>query len=147
MALSKTFRRLSVVGVLVFAVGYLSVAVAQTAGVLSGGASKLPPITLSVGKPIADAPYKLKSGKYYKLSIICDGSGELAIGGSGFFRNIWVDEVVINDIEVRPFGMESLEFDDEGEAEIKFVAIRPGNYELRIPGTTGASQGVAVTIE
>jgi hypothetical protein len=43
--------------------------------------------------------------------------------------------------------MESLEFDDEGEAEIKFVAIRPGNYELRIPGTTGASQGVAVTIE
>lgn len=123
------------------------IASAQTAGVLSGGAEELAPITLSVVKPLAEAPYKLKSGKYYKISIICDGSGELAIGGSGFFRNIWVDEVVINDIEVRPFGIESLEFDDEGEAEIKFVAIRPGTYELRIPGTTGDSQGVTVTIE
>lgn len=120
---------------------------AQTAGLLTGGAEKLPPITLSVVKPLAEAPYTLKSGKYYKLTIISDGSGELAIGGSGFFRNIWVDEVVINDIEVRPFGIESLEFDDEGEAEIKFIAIRPGRYELRIPGTTGASQGVSVVIE
>jgi len=54
---------------------------------------------------------------------------------------------VINDIEVRPFGIESLEFDDEGEAEIKFIAIKPGRYELRIPGTTGDSQGVEIIIE
>jgi len=120
---------------------------AQTAGLLTGGAQELPPIKLSVGQPLADAPYTLKSGTYYKITIVCDGSGELAIGGSGFFRNIWVDEVVINDIEIRPFGIESLEFDDEGEAEIKFIAIKPGRYELRIPGTTGATQGVEVIIE
>jgi len=120
---------------------------AQTAGLLTGGAEQLPPITLSVVEPLAKEPYTLKSGVYYKLSIISDGSGELALGGSGFFRNIWVDEVVINDIEVRPFGIESLEFDDEGEAEIKFIAIKPGRYELRIPGTTGDSQGVDVIIE
>jgi len=104
---------------------------AQTAGLLTGGAEQLPPITLSVVEPLAKEPYTLKSGVYYKL----------------FFRNIWVDEVVINDIEVRPFGIESLEFDDEGEAEIKFIAIKPGRYELRIPGTTGDSQGVDVIIE
>ena len=40
-----------------------------------------------------------------------------------------------------------MEFDDEGEAEIKFIAIRPGSYELRIPGTTGESQGVTIVIE
>ena len=119
----------------------------QTAGVLSGGAEKLPDITLSVVEPLADGPITLKSGKYYKISIISDGTGELALAGSGFFRNIWVDEVVINDIEVRPFGIESLEFDDEGEAEIKFVAIKPGRYELRIPGTKGESQGVTIIIE
>jgi len=133
---------------LAVSLGFLSnPAHAQAAGLLAGGAQKLPPIKLSVGQPLADEPYTLKSGTYYKISIICDGSGELAIGGSGFFRNIWVDEVVINDIEIRPFGIESLEFDDEGEAEIKFIAIRPGRYELRIPGTTGATQGIEVIIE
>lgn len=120
---------------------------AQAAGILSGGAEELAPIKLSVGQPIADAPYELISGKYYKIEIICDGSGELALGGSDFFRNIWVDEVVINDIEVRPMGLSSLEFDDEGTAEIKFVAIKPGSYELRIPGTTGKTQGVSVVIK
>lgn len=141
----RLFKGAFIAAILSFANPHI--ATAQTAGLLAGGAEELTPITLSVVKPLAEAPYKLKSGKYYKISIICDGSGELAIGGSGFFRNIWVDEVVINDIEVRPFGIESLEFDDEGEAEIKFVAIRPGTYELRIPGTTGDSQGVTVTIE
>ena len=120
---------------------------AQTAGLLTGGAEELAPITLSVVKPLAEGPYTLKSGGYYKLTIICDGSGELALGGSDFFRNIWVDEVVINDIEIRPFGISSMEFDDEGEAEIKFIAIRPGKFELRIPGTTGESQGVDIIIE
>lgn len=120
---------------------------AQAAGLLAGGAEEIPALTLSVVKPLADGPITLKSGEYYKLTIICDGSGELALGGSGFFRNIWVDEVVINDIEIRPFGIESMEFDDEGEAEIKFIAIRPGSYELRIPGSTGKSQGVTIIIE
>lgn len=125
----------------------LNFSFAQSAGLLAGGAEELPPITLSVVKPLADGPLTLKSGVYYKVTIICDGSGELALAGSGFFRNIWVDEVVINDIEIRPFGIESMEFDDEGEAEIKFIAIRPGTYELRIPGTTGKSQGVTIVIE
>ena len=33
---------------------------------------------------------------------------------SAFLRNPWIDEVVINDIEVCPSGLDSLEFDDEG---------------------------------
>lgn len=140
-------RRLSMFAFFLSSLFLVSFAQAQTAGLLSGGAEKLPPITLSVGQPIAEAPYELISGEYYKLEITCDGSGELAIGGADFFRNIWVDEVVINDIEVRPMGLSSLEFDDEGTAEIKFIAIRPGTYELRIPGTKGETQGVTVVIK
>lgn len=120
---------------------------AQSAGLLSGGAETLPPITLSSGMPLAEEPYVLKSGKYYEIDIVCDGSAELAISGSQFFRNVWVDEVVINDIEVRPLGLDSLEFDDEGTATIKFIAIRPGRYEVRIPGTTGETQKAVFTIE
>ena len=116
------------------------------AGLLTGGARQLPPLTLSVIEPLAQAPYELESGKYYKIDIVCDGSGELALGGADFFRNIWIDEIIINDIEIRPLGLSSLEFDDEGTATIKFIAIRPGNYEIRIPGSTGESQRALFSI-
>lgn len=120
---------------------------AGVAGLLTGGANKLEPITLSSGMPLADKPYVLESGKYYSIDIVCDGSAELAISGSQFFRNVWIDEVIINDIEIRPLGMDSLEFDDEGTATIKFIAIRPGTYEVRIPGTTGDTQKAIFTIQ
>ncbi len=100
----------------------------------------LPPLTLASGKPVAAEPYELKSGTYYQISIIADGSAELALSGGDFFRAIWVNEIVINDIEVRPMGVHSLEFDDEGEARLSFLAIVPGTYDLRIPNTTGDSQ-------
>ena len=123
-----------------------NLAQAAAAGLMTGGAQKLPPLTLSVVEPLAKAPYELKSGKYYRIDIVCDGSGELALGGAEFFRNIWIDEIIINDIEIRPLGLNSLEFDDEGTATIKFIAIRPGNYELRIPGTTGETQRAQFSI-
>ena len=110
------------------------------AGLLTGGATELEPITLSSGRPLAEAPYELESGKYYRLPINADGTQELAISGADFFRNVWVDEVVINDIEVRPLGIDSIEFDAEGTATISFVTIRPGRFTLRIPGTTGETQ-------
>lgn len=100
----------------------------------------LEPLTLASGKPVAAAPYDLKSGTYYRISIVADGSAELALSGGDFFRAVWVNEVVINDIEIRPMGVHSLEFDDAGEAVISFVAITPGTYELRVPGTSGDSQ-------
>ena len=118
-----------------------SVAYAKgAAGLFTGGAEKLEPLTLSVIEPLAKAPYELESGKYYEIEIICDGSGELALSGAEFFRNIWIDEIVINDIEIRPLGVSSFEFDDEGVMEISFIAIKPGQYTVRIPGTTGESQ-------
>jgi hypothetical protein len=43
-------------------------------------------------------------------------------------------------------GIHSLEFDDEGEVEMSFVAITPGTYELRIPNTTGESQKAVFNI-
>ncbi len=107
---------------------------------LLGGVQELDPITLASGKPMTEKPYELEAGKYYRLELIADGSAEIAISGAEFFRNVWVNEVVINDIEVRPLGLDSLEFDDEGVAEISFVTIRPGTFILRIPGTTGKSQ-------
>lgn len=107
----------------------------------------LAPLTLASGKPVAEAPYILKSGMYYKMKIIADGSAELALSGGEFFRAIWINEIVINKIEVRPMAVHSLEFDDEGEAEISFIAIKPGTYELKIPGSSGDTQKAVFTIQ
>jgi hypothetical protein len=117
------------------------------AGLLTGGATELEPITLSSGQPLADAPYALEAGTYYKIDIVADGTAEIAIEGPDFFRNVWVDEVIINDIEVRPLGISSLEFDDEGTATISFVTIRPGRFTLRIPGTSAESQSATFNVK
>jgi hypothetical protein len=117
------------------------------AGLLTGGAVELEPITLSSGQPLTKAPYELEAGKFYELPIQADGTAEIALEGPGFFRNVWVNEVVINDIEVRPLGIESLEFDDEGEATISFVTIRPGTFTLRIPGTSGDTQQAVFNVK
>ena len=118
------------------------------AGLLSKtNRTQLPALKLASGENLSKAPIELKSGGYYVLPIESDGSQELALDGPGFFRAIWVNEVVINDLEIRPFGMESMEFDDEGVIELKFVAIKPGNYHLKVPGSTSEGRRVAITIK
>ena len=119
------------------------------AGLLSGkNKADLPPIILSAGEPISPTgPWELTSGTYYEFEIQGDGSQELTLVGPEFFRAIWIDEIVINDLEIRPLGLDSIEFDDEGTVELGFVAIRPGQYELRIAGARGDSQKVKITIQ
>jgi hypothetical protein len=107
----------------------------------------LPELTLSSGKPIAEAPIELKSGTYYRLKIVSDGTAELALSGGDFFRSIWVNEIVVNDIEIRPMGVHSIEFDAAGEAEMSFIAIVPGTYRLSIPGSQGDSQSATFVIK
>ena len=117
------------------------------AGLLTGGAEKLDPIRLSSGQPLTDGPYELESGKYYEIEIEADGSAEIALNGPDFFRNVWIDEIVINDLEIRPLGVDSLEFDDEGVMEIAFVTIRPGSFSLQIPGTTSDNQRAVFNVK
>lgn len=116
------------------------------AGLLTGK-KRLAPITLASGKPLAEKPYELQSGKYYSIDLVSDGSAELAIEGPDFFRNMWINEIVINEIEIRPMGVSSLEFDDDGKATISFVTIRPGTFTLRIPGTTSDSQKAVFVVK
>ena len=64
-----------------------------------------------------------------------------------FFRAIWIDEIVIEGLEIRPLGLDSVEFDEAGTMEIGFIAIKPGSYSLHVPGSTGESQMLRITIE
>ncbi|WP_238364915.1 hypothetical protein [Mesobacterium pallidum] len=118
------------------------------AGVLSSGNKQdLPPIILSAGMPLSDAPWVLQSGTYYEVEIQGDGSQELALVGPEFFRAIWIDEIVVEGLEIRPLGLDSVEFDEAGEMEIGFVAIKPGQYYMKVPGSTGETQRIEITIK
>jgi hypothetical protein len=103
-------------------------------------------VLLASGQPLG-ADVQLQSGAYYKLEITADGSAELAVEGAGFFRAIWMNEIVINQIEIRPMAIDSIEFDKAGTAELSFIAIKPGNHVLRIPGSTGEAQSITISIQ
>ncbi len=103
-------------------------------------------LTLASGAPLGE-DVVLQSGAYYKMMITADGSAELAIEGPSFFRAIWMNEIVINGIEIRPMAVDSLEFDKAGEAELSFIAIKPGAHVIRIPGSHGESQKITVQIQ
>lgn len=105
-------------------------------------------LTLASGQPLYDGeqPVELQSGAYYELDITADGSAELALSGPSFFRAIWMNEIVINQIEVRPMAVDSLEFDAAGNLTLSFVAIKPGTHVLSIPGSTGDSQRIEFAI-
>ena len=107
----------------------------------------LPPLTLSSGKPVAEGVYRLKSGTYYRIDITADGTAELALSGGDFFRAIWINEIVIEEIEIRPMGVHSIEFDKAGTAQVSFIAIVPGTYTLSIPGSDSDSQAATFVIQ
>ena len=47
----------------------------------------------------------------------------------------WINQVVINDLEVKPMGgLYGVEFDDAGDIDIWFVPIQPGNFEFWVDG-------------
>ena len=118
------------------------------AGILSASNKEdLETVQLSAGMPLTSAPWVLKSGTYYEFEIQGDGSAELALVGPEFFRAIWIDEIVVEGLEIRPLGLDSIEFDEAGEMEIGFLAIKPGSYYLKIPGSTGETQRLEITIE
>lgn len=118
------------------------------AGILSASNKEdLEPIQLSAGEPLTSAPWVLKSGTYYEFEIQGDGSAELALVGPEFFRAIWIDEIVVEGLEIRPLGLDSIEFDEAGEMEIGFLAIKPGSYYLKVPGSTGETQRLEITIQ
>jgi hypothetical protein len=106
----------------------------------------LPPIHLTAGRLETEGEYALLSGGYYRIDIVSDGTQEIAVEAPDLFRAVWINEIVINDLEVRPLGLDSIEFDDAGTASLSFVAITPGQYAIRIRGTTGETQRAAVTI-
>lgn len=78
--------------------------------------------------------FELETGKYYRWAITSDGVEEVMIQAPELFRNSWLNQIVVNDLEVHALAIYGVEFDDAGEIVIFFIPIRPGDYEFYVPG-------------
>ena len=76
--------------------------------------------------------FNMETGKAYRLEISSMGFKEYEIEAEDFFRNIWVRSIEIDGVELDAPIINEIEFEREGEIEIKFVPIRPGNYDFEI---------------
>lgn len=104
-------------------------------GNLAAAPETLEPLMLN-GTEWSMAPleYTLETGKYYHWAITSDGEEEFAVMAPELWRNSWINQVVVDDLEVKPMGLYSVEFDDEGTIDIWFVPIRPGQYDFWVAG-------------
>ena len=78
--------------------------------------------------------FELETGKAYRLEISSMGFKEYEFEAEEFFRNVWIRKIEIEGIEIDTSILNEIEFEREGEIEIQFVPIRPGNYEFEIEG-------------
>lgn len=108
---------------------------ARAEGNLASRATRLEPLVLKGDLSFSVTEYKLETGKYYRWRIESDGGEEFLVMSPGLMRNSWINQVVIDDKEVKPMGgIYGVEFDDEGVIDIWFVPIRPGNYDYWVDG-------------
>lgn len=97
-------------------------------------ATRLDPLALDAAEGFSTTSYTVKTGTYYRWRIESDGLEEYKLLAPGLFRESWIDQVVIEDLEVKPYGLHAVEFDDEGTIDIWFVPIRPGTYRFYVEG-------------
>ena len=102
-------------------------------GNLARRAERLEELKIDASKGFSKKTFELETGKYYRWRIVSDGRDDYSFVFPELSRNVWIDQVVIEDKEVKPFGgIHSLEFDKEGEIDVYFIPIRPGKYEFYV---------------
>lgn len=116
---------------------------AHAAGNLAKRAERLEPMVIDAADGFSKKVYEIETGKYYRWRITSDGRDEYRLLAPELFRNSWIDQISIDDKEVKPMGLYAVEFDDEGDMDIYFITLRPGTYEYYIPNLR--TQGFAGT--
>ena len=111
------------------------VAPSHAEGNLASRPERLETLLLGADLSFSVKEYQLETGEYYRWRIESQGGEEFMVRAPDLFRNAWIEQVVINDVELHPGGgFYGIEFDDEGTADVWFVPIRPGNFEYFVSG-------------
>lgn len=106
---------------------------AEAKGKITKRAERLEEIKIDGADGFSVTEIELETGKFYRLRITSDGKDEYFFAATDFFNSVWFDQIVINDLEIKPTGIYGLEFDDSGSIDLFFVPIRTGEFEFSIP--------------
>ena len=91
--------------------------------------------------------FTLISGQGYRWKITAAGGLEYKFH-TDLFRNVWNNQIVINDLEVHMNGAPAwLEFDADGTIQVQFTTIRPGIYTWSVPDLADRGMKGTITIK
>ncbi|WP_416798473.1 hypothetical protein [Ciceribacter azotifigens] len=77
--------------------------------------------------------FELVAGQGYRWKITSAAGLEYKFA-TDLFRNVWMNQIVIDDLEVHMNGAPAwLEFDAEGTINVQFTTVRPGEYTWSVP--------------
>jgi hypothetical protein len=116
------------------ALAFAAPVVANAAGNLASAPTDLQ-ITIDSRAPsFSQTEFDIETGKYYRLTITHDGLEEMQWQAPELFRNSWVNQIVVEDLEIKPLAVYSVEFDDAGDIVIFFVPVRTGDFDFYVVG-------------
>jgi hypothetical protein len=118
---------------------------AAAEGNLARRAERLEPLLVDAANGFSKTSYVIETGKFYRWRVESDGRDQYRIVAPELFQNSWIDHISIDGKAIEPIGLQAIEFDDEGEIDVFFLAIRPGSYEFYVPNLR--SQGFSGTFE
>jgi hypothetical protein len=91
--------------------------------------------------------FELIAGQGYRWKITSAAGLEYKFH-TDLFRNVWMNQIVIDDLEVHMNGAPAwLEFDAEGTMQVQFTTIRPGTYTWSVPDLVGRGMQGTITIK
>jgi hypothetical protein len=100
-------------------------------GYLAQKPERLPDLVLGLGETgygVSQKDYALTTGKAYRLKIKSTGQKECAWATPELANYIWLRKVEVAHVEIKASHVYEIEMEREGEAELYFVPIRPGEY-------------------
>ena len=116
------------------------------------GLKRLEPLQLGVdgdSSKMSPTEYALKAGQGYRWKIKASDLNEYALVMPEFVRNIWIRKIEVGEpeVELKVRSFDELEFEDGGEVELFFVAIRPGTFKFGPSGLMERGMVGTITVE
>lgn len=91
--------------------------------------------------------FELIAGQGYRWKITAAGGLEYKFH-TDLFRNVWNNQIVINELEVHMNGAPAwLEFDADGTIQVQFTTVRPGIYTWSVPDLADKGMKGTITIK
>ena len=90
--------------------------------------------------------FELIAGQGYRWRISAAGGLEYKFH-TDLFRNVWMNQIVINDLEIHMNGAPAwLEYDADGTILVQFTTVRPGTYTWSVPDLADRGMNGTITI-